>query len=99
MFFFLMTRRTPISTRSDTLFPYTTLFRSTIRTLLVMAAACSALSTQAQMVPEMTEGWEPTPAVIEPGKVAADGMVSAPSDAFSDRSVSGQYCLNMETKT
>src|SRR3546814_12230378 len=29
-FFFLMTRRPPRSTRTDTLFPYTTLFRSTI---------------------------------------------------------------------
>src|SRR3546814_13050481 len=28
-FFFLLIRRPPISTRSDTLFPYTTLFRST----------------------------------------------------------------------
>src|SRR3546814_15025413 len=28
MFFFLMIRRPPISTRTDTLFPYTTLFRS-----------------------------------------------------------------------
>src|SRR3546814_20379650 len=30
MFFFLMIRQTPISTRTDTLFPYTTLFRSRI---------------------------------------------------------------------
>src|SRR3546814_14415582 len=29
--FFLITRRTPRSTRSDTLFPYTTLFRSVRR--------------------------------------------------------------------
>src|SRR3546814_8718622 len=29
MFFFLMIRRPPRSTRTDTLFPYTTLFRST----------------------------------------------------------------------
>src|SRR3546814_2580014 len=28
LFFFLMRRRPPISTRTDTLFPYTTLFRS-----------------------------------------------------------------------
>src|SRR3546814_14868654 len=28
LFFFLNTRRPPISTRTDTLFPYTTLFRS-----------------------------------------------------------------------
>src|SRR3546814_5966744 len=30
-FFFLMIRRPPRSTRTDTLFPYTTLFRSTLR--------------------------------------------------------------------
>src|SRR3546814_20513182 len=34
-FFFLMIRRTPISTRTDTLFPYTTLFRS--RAVLAIA--------------------------------------------------------------
>src|SRR3546814_12198715 len=32
-FFFLMIRRPPISTRTDTLFPYTTLFRSLEKTL------------------------------------------------------------------
>src|SRR3546814_3859329 len=31
LFFFLMIRRPPRSTRTDTLFPYTTLFRSTAR--------------------------------------------------------------------
>src|SRR3546814_19786665 len=31
MFFFLMIRRPPRSTRTDTLFPYTTLFRSAAR--------------------------------------------------------------------
>src|SRR3546814_11908459 len=31
-FFFLMIRRPPRSTRTDTLFPYTTLFRSGVRT-------------------------------------------------------------------
>src|SRR3546814_14839386 len=31
LFFFLMIRRPPRSTRTDTLFPYTTLFRSTLR--------------------------------------------------------------------
>src|SRR3546814_20551906 len=30
MFFFLMVRRPPRSTRTDTLFPYTTLFRSSL---------------------------------------------------------------------
>src|SRR3546814_5346357 len=33
MFFFLMIRRPPRSTRTDTLFPYTTLFRSKVATL------------------------------------------------------------------
>src|SRR3546814_13485035 len=31
LFFFLMIRRPPRSTRTDTLFPYTTLFRSAVR--------------------------------------------------------------------
>src|SRR3546814_7175946 len=35
MFFFLMIRRPPRSTRTDTLFPYTTLFRSRLASLLV----------------------------------------------------------------
>src|SRR3546814_9342765 len=34
MFFFLMLRRPPRSTRTDTLFPYTTLFRSAVVGLL-----------------------------------------------------------------
>src|SRR3546814_12884158 len=33
LFFFLMIRRPPRSTRTDTLFPYTTLFRSEPKTL------------------------------------------------------------------
>src|SRR3546814_5674376 len=38
VFFFLMIRRPPRSTRTDTLFPYTTLFRSTVmRNLRVLA--------------------------------------------------------------
>src|SRR3546814_20565024 len=35
-FFFLMIRRPPRSTRTDTLFPYTTLFRSARRILAVL---------------------------------------------------------------
>src|SRR3546814_15653698 len=34
-FFFLMIRRPPRSTRTDTLFPYTTLFRSRFRTIWI----------------------------------------------------------------
>src|SRR3546814_20207632 len=35
LIFFLMIRRPPRSTRTDTLFPYTTLFRSSIKTLKI----------------------------------------------------------------
>src|SRR3546814_11771663 len=47
LFFFLMTRHPPISTRTDTLFPYTTLFRSpwmsTLRRILAVALAATAV--------------------------------------------------------
>src|SRR3546814_11065925 len=36
LFFFLMIRRPPRSTRTDTLFPYTTLFRSQIAEFLAL---------------------------------------------------------------
>src|SRR3546814_13481822 len=37
VFFFLMIRRPPRSTRTDTLFPYTTLFRSAVGVILADA--------------------------------------------------------------
>src|SRR3546814_12758475 len=39
LLFFLMIRRPPRSTRTDTLFPYTTLFRSCLIFLMLMAEA------------------------------------------------------------
>src|SRR3546814_19679633 len=44
LFFFLMIRRPPRSTRTDTLFPYTTLFRSLRPGSLIRACACCALA-------------------------------------------------------
>src|SRR3546814_2942125 len=44
-FFFLMIRRPPRSTRTDTLFPYTTLFRSTPRASFRISSPCSSIST------------------------------------------------------
>src|SRR3546814_9005793 len=41
-FFFLMIRRTPRSTRTDTLFPYTTLFRSPLAITGISTARASA---------------------------------------------------------
>src|SRR3546814_14295570 len=46
-FFFLMIRRPPISTRTDTLFPYTTLFRSAAAELeAVVEAGSTVFSAQ-----------------------------------------------------
>src|SRR3546814_14075182 len=50
-FFFLMIRRPPRSPRTDTLFPYTTLFRSpTIRRQLPAGAAM-------RRIPKRRDGW------------------------------------------
>src|SRR3546814_13963406 len=43
LFFFLMIRRPPRSTRTDTLFPYTTLFRSLARRPAGIEEACAVL--------------------------------------------------------
>src|SRR3546814_12835239 len=41
LFFFLMIRRPPRSTRTDTLFPYTTLFRSSVEPHLALPRAAA----------------------------------------------------------
>src|SRR3546814_20100104 len=46
IFFFLIRRRPPISTRTDTLFPYTTLFRSFARREIRPLGHCLGLSHQ-----------------------------------------------------
>src|SRR3546814_13947374 len=46
VFFFLMIRRPPRSTRTDTLFPYTTLFRSGRVAVAEQAADYAGLSAQ-----------------------------------------------------
>src|SRR3546814_12016805 len=50
-FFFLMIRRPPRSTRTDTLFPYTTLFRSHTAAHRARRDALVALSTDAGVTP------------------------------------------------
>lgn len=57
--------------------------------LIIGAVCCTALSVKAQTIkdsvkttPEMTERWEPKPAVITPGKITTDGLMSPPSDAI-----------------
>src|SRR3546814_19752644 len=50
VFFFLMIRRPPRSTRTDTLFPYTTLFRSALEEGLLPAAERLVDVRQAQVI-------------------------------------------------
>src|SRR3546814_10738794 len=48
-FFFLMIRRPPRSTRTDTLFPYTTLFRSPIKNLIFGLKRISGRNNQGRI--------------------------------------------------
>src|SRR3546814_5572574 len=63
LFIFLMIRRPPRSTRTDTLFPYTTLFRSDHDNL----PASSAPPTSAQPVRSEACGCSHTPATLAGG--------------------------------
>src|SRR3546814_7690213 len=52
MLFFLMIRRPPRSTRTDTLLPYTTLFRSFLAVIPYLRADSHALRTRAPLSPK-----------------------------------------------
>src|SRR3546814_18118899 len=71
---FLMIRRPPITTRADTLFPYTTLFRSAPTT----SADVSGNTTDHQVVPETADV---AAAEVEPKrrerKASRDGTATA----------------------
>src|SRR3546814_17078851 len=54
-FFFLIIRRPPRSTRTDTLFPYTTLFRSTCSTKSCQPQSAHRLRKQMSLLPARSE--------------------------------------------
>src|SRR3546814_16141498 len=61
LFFFLMIRRPPRSTRTDTLFPYTTLFRSRICGLFIgtayfLPAKCAGCDERRQLIFALGDG-------------------------------------------
>src|SRR3546814_14672176 len=62
VFFFLMIRRPPRSTRTDTLFPYTTLFRSTAGEAMLVRrladAGAPALAASLQGIPPTSAHWD-----------------------------------------
>src|SRR3546814_11045983 len=73
MFFFLMIRRPPRSTRTDTLFPYTTLFRSSYSAADLQARGLGDLSQLLQFV---------APSLEFPGAVNSGGAANARGPAL-----------------
>src|SRR3546814_4956427 len=69
MFFFLMIRRPPRSTRTDTLFPYTTLFRSLLVTdveQLVLGVRAGQFERVERVVEDDRAGRRVEPHVLVP---------------------------------
>src|SRR3546814_14020388 len=84
MFCFLMIRRTPRSTRTDTLFPYTTLFRSVMPRPGMRRDNRLDRRAQAPTRPVATDGIADTPAGGEADAHRTLRVVAAP--ALQDQS-------------
>src|SRR3546814_2458862 len=78
--FFLMIRRPPISTRTDTLFPYTTLFRSAGGEFPMREQVQHAMAGRL----EVLAAFQRRQAVVAPGEAA--GQLGAPGVAAVGRS-------------
>src|SRR3546814_10396641 len=94
-FFFLMIRRPPRSTRTDTLFPYTTLFRSDVVDLLCgeagnparivehlgdhLARRAVTLQLDDRQVALPVDGQDVDPPAVLDGDLAADASTSRPT--------------------
>lgn len=48
----------------------------------IMVSSIQAQSTTTEMKPEMTEFYDPVPAIVTPGKSAPNAFITAPSDAI-----------------
>src|SRR3546814_1204527 len=88
-FFFLMIRRPPRSTRTDTLFPYTTLFRSMMKMKYGSSESCEFTERVARAM--AVAGWEmglalaqekgPAPIMGEQFEVTAEMLRKRPAMA------------------
>src|SRR3546814_21045906 len=75
LFFFLMIRRPPRSTRTDTLFPYTTLFRSPQYGELHMVS--SSVTTLSNKFRKLRPVYDPNSSIVSPRNSARKRAVSA----------------------
>src|SRR3546814_15473234 len=66
-FFFLMIRRPPRSTRTDTLFPYTTLFRSPSTTPTSRGGASTCAACESRRISSLREALFDTHTTVAPG--------------------------------
>src|SRR3546814_2569135 len=70
--FFLMIRRPPRSTRTDTLFPYTTLFRSVVPLADLLPTAIALAEKIAANAPLSVQASKRVALGIQDGRIAAD---------------------------
>src|SRR3546814_18301833 len=95
LFFFLMIRRPPRSTRTDTLFPYTTLFRSNLAER-IPAGATNVRTAESNNRNEIfvTVG-EPTTTLFQPtGKGIELVPVTHPNDLIAGETATFQFLLD-----
>src|SRR3546814_11491110 len=102
-FFFLMIRRPPRATRTDTLFPYTTLFRSElIRNLVCAVATCAVIlatlggAVAADVIAERQEAMKSAGGAIKAIKAAVDG--DKPTDAAAPAETNAALKLGRESR-
>src|SRR3546814_17662149 len=79
-FFFLMIRRPPRSTRTDTLFPYTTLFRSTApEAAASRPEACAVRHNEHRPEDFRPASWGPIPGSVGTGRPCYAKMTETPA--------------------
>src|SRR3546814_7147556 len=101
VFFFLMIRRPPRSTRTDTLFPYTTLFRSIRNTLTIERVMKNGVLRDAMTLDEV---W-PTPTPLPAWGYAGSSSATERSEEDTSELQSlmrisyAVFCLKKKTST
>src|SRR3546814_12506387 len=96
LFFFLMIPPPPRSTRTDTLFPYTTLFRSCMKTSRSTGTFQAIRIHLNRELEELERGLEAAEAVLEPGGRSEEHTSELQSLMRNSYAV---FCLQIKTQT